>query len=205
MSTIAVFGVLAGGSALAASKIGTNQIKNGAVTAKKLHNNAVTVKKIKNDAVTGAKVKNESLTGADLDESTLSAPINVEHATLADNATNLGGQPASSYRLHCPGNLAHAGDLCFEFALRDPDSYRAALKGCALDQRRLPSDGELAQVFDHLGAPQSQQWVAGHYRVTNGGQDIATTLGNSASRVLTFDALDANSAIHFRCVTSATN
>ena len=34
MSTIAVFGVLAGGSAWAASKIGTNQIKRGAVTGK---------------------------------------------------------------------------------------------------------------------------------------------------------------------------
>jgi hypothetical protein len=56
MSTIAVFGVLAGGSAWAASKIGTNQIKNGAVTAKKLHKNAVTTKKIKNNAVTGKKL-----------------------------------------------------------------------------------------------------------------------------------------------------
>jgi len=42
MSTIAVFGVLAGGTAWAASKIGTNQIERGAVTAKKLHRNAVT-------------------------------------------------------------------------------------------------------------------------------------------------------------------
>ena len=33
MSTIAVFGVLAGGSAWAASKIGTNEIEPGAVTA----------------------------------------------------------------------------------------------------------------------------------------------------------------------------
>src|SRR5262249_59051478 len=51
MSTLAVFGVLAGGSAWAASKIGTNQIENGAVTTKKIRNNAVT----------GAKVKESSL------------------------------------------------------------------------------------------------------------------------------------------------
>lgn len=61
MSTVAVFAVLAGGSAWAASKIGSSDIKNGAVTAKKLHENAVATKKIKNDAVTGEKVKESSL------------------------------------------------------------------------------------------------------------------------------------------------
>ena len=60
MSTIAVFGVLAGGSAWAASKIGTNEIEPGAVTAKKLHKNAVTTKKIKDEAVTGEKAKESS-------------------------------------------------------------------------------------------------------------------------------------------------
>lgn len=51
MSTIAVFAVLAGGSAWAASKIGTKDIKDGAVTAKKLRDKAVTTKKIDDDAV----------------------------------------------------------------------------------------------------------------------------------------------------------
>ena len=64
MSTIAVFAVLAGGTAWAASKIGTDQIKNGAVTAKKLHHGAVTTKKIKDDAVTGAKAKEASFGSA---------------------------------------------------------------------------------------------------------------------------------------------
>jgi hypothetical protein len=210
MSTIAVFGVLAGGSAWAAQKIGTDQIKNGAVTAKKLHNNAVTKKKIKNNAVTGVKVKDESLTGNDVDESTLSAPINVDHATeadhakLADNATNLGGEPASDYRLHCPGNLDRAGDLCYEFDTRPPARYTAALKACALDQRRLPDAGELALVFDHLGAVQPQQWTASH--LVTATISSATTLGQSASRdLIPGSAGMSNSDIPFRCVTSATN
>ncbi|HEU4801925.1 MAG TPA: hypothetical protein VFS73_01975 [Solirubrobacterales bacterium] len=185
MSTIAVFAAL-GGSAWAASKIGTKQIEAGAVTAKKLHKNAVTTKKIKDDAVTGAKADEASF-----------GPV--------PDSARLDGKPASDYRLHCPGDLDRAGDLCYEVDLRDSDSYRAALKKCALDQRRLPSDGELAQVFDHLGALQSQQWVAGHFRVSNGGQDLATTLGSGMNRDLTFDVLDAGSAIAFRCVTSATN
>ena len=61
MSTIAVFGVLAGGGAWEASKIGTNDIKKGAVTVKKLHQNAVTTKKIKDNAVTGDKVNEPTL------------------------------------------------------------------------------------------------------------------------------------------------
>jgi hypothetical protein len=77
--------VVLGGSAGAASKIGTNQIKNGAVTTKKLHNGAVTTKKIKNNAVNGAKVKDNSLTGNDINESTLGV---VPNATNAQNATN---------------------------------------------------------------------------------------------------------------------
>lgn len=77
--------VVLGGSAWAASKIGTNQIKNGAVTTKKLHNGAVTTKKIKNNAVNGAKVKDNSLTGNDINESTLGV---VPNATNAENATS---------------------------------------------------------------------------------------------------------------------
>src|SRR5262245_66291516 len=66
MSTIAVFGVLAGGTAWAASKIDSKEIRNGAVTAKKLHKNAVTAKKIKNGAVNSAKIANGQVRAGDL-------------------------------------------------------------------------------------------------------------------------------------------
>jgi hypothetical protein len=188
MSTIAVFGVLAGGSAWAASKIGTNQIKNGAVTAKKLHKNAVTTTKIKNEAVTGDQAQESSFG-------------QVPQAAHADNATNLGGQPASDYRLHCPGNLAHAGDLCFEFDQRPATTYTNALKACALDQLRLPNDGELALVFDHLGAPQDLNWTAGHW--TDNSAILGDGLSETSSRELQLGGGNANAA--FRCVTSATN
>jgi hypothetical protein len=55
LAAIAVFFAIAG-IGYAATKIGTNQIKNGAVTGKKLHKNAVT----------SPKVKNHSLKKADL-------------------------------------------------------------------------------------------------------------------------------------------
>ena len=57
MSSIAVFLVLGGATAFAASKIGSNQLKANSVTTGKIKKNAVTTAKIKNGAVTGAKVK----------------------------------------------------------------------------------------------------------------------------------------------------
>ena len=188
MSTIAVFGVL-GGGAWAASKIDTNQIENGAVTAKKLHKKAVTTKKIKNEAVTGDKAKESSFS-------------QVPSATHADDATKLDGRPASDYRLHCPGNLDRAGDLCYEVNPRPAASYTSALKACALDQRRLPSDGELALVFDHLGAPQDAQWVSGHWRESN--STFTAFLEENASRQIIPGGTDGFNAA-FRCVTSAAN
>jgi len=188
MSTIGVFGVL-GGGAWAASKIDTNQIENGAVTAKKLHKKAVTTKKIKNEAVTGDKAKESSFS-------------QVPSATHADDATKLDGQPASDYRLHCPGNLDRAGDLCYEVNPRPAASYTSALKACALDQRRLPSDGELALVFDHLGAPQDAQWVSGHWRESN--STFTAFLEENASRQIIPGGTNGFNAA-FRCVTSAAN
>src|SRR5919108_732852 len=61
VALIALF-VSLGGVGIAATKIGTKQIKNGAVTAKKLHKNAVTKKKIKNNAVIGSKIADGAVT-----------------------------------------------------------------------------------------------------------------------------------------------
>lgn len=188
MSTIAVFGVL-GGSAWAAAKIDTNQIEKGAVTASRLHGNAVTTKKIKDEAVTGDKA----------DESSFGQ---VPNAALADDATNLDGKPASDYRLHCPGNLDRAGDLCYEVDMRPAASYAGALKACALDQRRLPDAGELALVFDHLSAQQPYQWTVGYF---TDGVSLAPVLGQTSSRDLLVTANSLPGSTTFRCVTSATN
>lgn len=60
MSTIAVFLVLGGATALAASlaknSVGSKQLKKNAVTSAKIKNNAITTAKVKNGAITGAKV-----------------------------------------------------------------------------------------------------------------------------------------------------
>ena len=58
IAVIALFVSLGGFSYAAADRIGTRQIANGAVTAKKLHKNSVTAKKIHNSAVTAPKLAN---------------------------------------------------------------------------------------------------------------------------------------------------
>ncbi len=76
MSSIAVFLVLGGATAIAANQlgkgsVGKKQLKANSVTAAKIKKNAVTGAKIKNGAVTGAKIKDGSLVGADINLATL--------------------------------------------------------------------------------------------------------------------------------------
>ena len=96
MSSIAVFLVLGGATALAAG----------------LAKNSVGTKQLKKNAVVSSKVKNGSLTGADMNVSTLgtvpsatsashaNSADNASHASSADNASNanaLGGIETSHY------------------------------------------------------------------------------------------------------------
>jgi hypothetical protein len=94
MSSIAVFLVLGGATALAAGQLGKNT-----VGAKQLKKNAVTVQKIKNGAITGAKIKSGTITGAKIDPASLGTVPNAQnaanaanaaHAANADNAGNAG-------------------------------------------------------------------------------------------------------------------
>lgn len=83
MSSIAVFLVIGGASALAAGQLGKNS-----VGTKQLKNNAVTTAKIKKNAVNGSKVKDGSLTGADINLGTLGTVPSAANATNANNANN---------------------------------------------------------------------------------------------------------------------
>lgn len=80
MSSIAVFLVLGGATAIAAglakNSVGPKQLKKNAVTTAKIKNNAVTTGKIKNGAITGAKVNLGSL----------GTVPNASHANTANSA-----------------------------------------------------------------------------------------------------------------------
>jgi len=94
MSSIAVFFVLGGATAFAATKIGANEIKANsiktgkivkeAVTASKLKDGAVTTGKIANDAVTSAKIADNAVTTTKIAESAVTT------GKIAGNAVTTG-------------------------------------------------------------------------------------------------------------------
>lgn len=83
LALLALFAALSGASYAAVSKIGTKQLRNGAVNAKKLKKNAVTTAKIRANAVTGAKVKESTL-------GEVPRAASAAHAVKADTATKAG-------------------------------------------------------------------------------------------------------------------
>jgi hypothetical protein len=98
VATLALFLILAGGSAVAAKQM----LPKNSVGTKQIKNNAITGTKIKNGAITGAKISTSSLgtvpsaTHADSATTATSA----SHAASADSATNansLGGIPAKGF------------------------------------------------------------------------------------------------------------
>lgn len=104
VSSLALFLVIAGGSAFAANQlaknsVGTKQLKKNAVTAAKLKKNSVTTAKLNKNAVTGAKIKNGAVTGAKIDEASLGTVPSANTAASAGIADNLTGYSHKSIRL----------------------------------------------------------------------------------------------------------
>ena len=72
MSSIAVFLVLGGGAAYAAKKIGSNELRGGAVTTTKIKRSAVTRSKIKAKAISTAKLAYGAVTNGRLADGAVS-------------------------------------------------------------------------------------------------------------------------------------
>jgi hypothetical protein len=87
LPAIAIFFAI-GGIGYAAATVGTNDIKNGAVTTKKLHKKAVTRKKVHKNAVTSPKVKDHSLKCRDM---RFNCPVGATGATGPQGATGPAG------------------------------------------------------------------------------------------------------------------
>jgi hypothetical protein len=84
VATLALFLVLAGGSAFAAKQM----LPKNSVGSKQIRNGAVTAAKIKNGAITGGKIAAKSIGGTQLDLSTIGTVPSATHAATADQATN---------------------------------------------------------------------------------------------------------------------
>ena len=166
MSSLAVFMILGGATAFAATKIGANQlkansvktgkivkeavtegkIKNGAVTTGKIADLAVTTPKIANDAVasekiakdaiTTDKIADDAVTGVEVKESTLGQ---VPSSVNAANAAALGGINASGYARRMFAQV----------------SYSAATPVIVAASPGITAVTELALGFPRLAFPQS--------------------------------------------------
>jgi hypothetical protein len=182
VSTLCLFLVLGGGAYAA------NQISGA---------------RLRNRSVSGAKIKRDALGGTEIKES------RVGKVPKAINADTLGGQSPSSYQLQCPAGLSRAADVCYEPAQRASAKWRDALAICARAQLRLPSASELALVYDHSGAVQTQELTETPYDANYGpGTDVPLVIllsQNSSRQVLTVAADRSSTAFAFRCVTSPSN
>jgi hypothetical protein len=91
VSATALF-VALGGTAVAVTQIGTNQIQNGAVTTPKLHDGAVTNSKLANNSVGNAKIKDNSITANKVKPNTY-----LPAGGTAVNSSLLGGLGPNNY------------------------------------------------------------------------------------------------------------
>jgi hypothetical protein len=120
------------------------------------------------------------------------------------NGRDLAANLKASLRLHCPTGLRRAGDLCFEPNLRPGAALATALKRCATAQRRVPTLGELALVFDRLGGPRPSEWASVEWSDDSLGELGSRPSANSAG-ALVFGSTTVATPVPYRCVTSATN
>ncbi len=73
VSTIALGLAIGGGTAYAATRIGTSNIRYHAVTGSKLSTDAVTASKVKNSALSGSDIRDNSIHSGDIHNGTLQA------------------------------------------------------------------------------------------------------------------------------------
>jgi hypothetical protein len=171
----------------------------GALAAKQF----IDGRSIKRQTIPGNRLEKHAITRQQVDLNALGKVPHAANADSAKNARNLGGAPASDYRLHCPSGLVRAADLCFEPTPHPAATWVTAVQACAQIQRRLPTDGELALVFNNTGAPQEYQWTSTYS--FQGSSFQATILSEGASRSLFFGVNSYTGTDPYRCVTDATN
>jgi hypothetical protein len=232
VSTLALFLVLAGGTAFAATKLAKN-----VVGAKQIKKEAITTVKIKNGAVTGAKVRTSSLgtvpTAANAAHaSSADSAATASHASSADNATNatnalsadsaanaihalsadnaqtVGGksatQIAADSKLSCPPGTAMATGLCFETTERPAENWEQALLECARVGRRLPSPSELVSYEVSTGEETlpPDEW-AGQVAYANPGTNGLAI--RATESLVGFETPGFLASEPYRCVVGPTN
>jgi len=157
ISIVALF-VALGGSAYAASKVGTDGIKDGAIAKKKLrkgavatgkirkravntarlHRNAVTTVKIRNSAITTEKIRGGAVTGDKIDESTLGQVPSAASAVHAEDAASAGS--ATDWSRYGTSGLRRAGvGQTIELASVGPFTFHGRCTELGIDDHEAAS------------------------------------------------------------------
>jgi hypothetical protein len=164
ISTLCLFLLLTGGSALAAATLGKNS-----VGSRQLKSKSVTTGKIGLNAVNGSRVANGSLTGADINLGALGTVPSATSAASAANANTLDGHAAS-----CPEHTTLIRGVCFD-SIPNPavNNVTEAADACAAKGGWLPSPLELYSIRGVLnlgtGVGSDHQYADAYYSNTSGG------------------------------------
>jgi len=130
-------------------------------------------------------------------------PLAVNSSTKITNlnADQLDGLDSSKFqpRVSCPAGLQRAADICFETSIRADATWTTALSTCALANRRLPDDADLAEIFNNSGAPQTAQWASPVF-LNQVAAQTAAVLYDDPSRNISVATLGIDTVAAYRCV-----
>jgi hypothetical protein len=188
MSTIAVFLLLGGATAFAATKIGANQIKSNSIKTGKIVKEAVTTSKIKNGAVNGVKIRDGSVAEADL------ANEAVGNSKIKNGAVNLAKLAPGTLNPVCPSGTTSLDGLCFETSARPAAPYFSAIESCTAAGRLLPQVSELVAFAKKTALP-ATEWS---------GDLITTAFAFTVAGTGTLGVAELTTAQAFRCVAPPT-
>ena len=213
ISTLALFLVLAGGSAFAAGKLGKNS-----VGTKQIKDNAITTAKIKDGAVTGSKIVASGL-------GTVPSATNAAHAATADTATRatsadsaasagnaqtVGGktatQLAAEAKLTCPAEMKMQSGLCFEISARPSASLSTAIFNCAKGGFWLPALGQLlAYEGKNYATSPPEEWTEPITYDGTTDQWAYVGAGNTTGLGNSFGPAKSSTSHPYRCVSAPSN
>jgi hypothetical protein len=178
MSSIAVFLMLGGATAFAATKIGANELKANSIKTGKIVKEAVTAGKLKNGAVTESKIADGAVTTNKIADNAVTTNKIADNAVttnkIADNAvtTNKITNDAVTGAKVNEGTLGKVPEAATADTAK---SVATDVFGVALAGANVNSDGSLNSWFNRLGGkPTVVISEVGRYDITFPGLTIET-------------------------------
>src|SRR5215203_1183220 len=163
MSTIAVFLVLGGGAAFAATQLAKNS-----VGTKQLKKNAVTTAKLKNNSVNGANVADGSLTGTEVADGSIGT---ADLTNAAVTTAKIGNDAVTSPKI--AGNAVNSAKVQ-DKSLKGTDLGDDSVTGVQIDESTLGAVPDATK----LNGKSSTSYVSSATYRTETAEEAGTQLGD---------------------------